>query len=224
MTDTSGSGPFGAGGRPRAPKRVLVLLRHAKAERPTSGPDAERPLTARGHADAAAAGAWLDHGGYLPTVVLCSPAKRTRQTWHDAALGMAAPPTRPVEPAHAAGPTPAGPTPGGPADTPHRSTTMSAGAAPTQRRVPAVRYEPRIYHGYAADLLELVRSTDPHATTLLLIGHNPTISDLSTLLDPVHADPGGLRTSGIVIHGIDDEWADVRENAGPIVKWHTARG
>ncbi|MFC6018988.1 SixA phosphatase family protein [Plantactinospora solaniradicis] len=205
MTDTSGVSPSGAVGRPKAPKRLLVLLRHAKAERPTTGPDAERPLTARGHADAAAAGAWLGHGGYLPTVVVCSPAKRTRQTWHDAALGMAAPPTRPVEP-------------------PRDSATAPAGTTRTQSGVPAVRYDQRVYHGYAADLLELVRSTDPHATTLLLIGHNPTISELSTLLDPVHADPDGLRTSGIVVHGIDGEWADVREQAGPIVKWHTARG
>ncbi|WP_239312895.1 SixA phosphatase family protein [Plantactinospora mayteni] len=183
----------------------MVLLRHAKAERPTTAPDADRPLTARGHADAAAAGAWLGHGGYLPTVVLCSPAKRTRQTWHDVALGMAAPPTRPLGvPAGQAGSAPAGPPAGG--------------------AVPAVRYDQRIYHGYATDLLELVRDTDPQAGTLLLIGHNPSISELSTLLDPVHADPEGLRTSGIVIHRIAGEWADVTAQAGPIVKWHTARG
>ncbi|WP_192771923.1 SixA phosphatase family protein [Plantactinospora soyae] len=199
-----------------APRRVLVLLRHAKAERPTGGPDAERPLTARGHADAAAAGAWLDHGGYLPTVVFCSPAKRTRQTWHDAALGMAAPPTRP---ARAASPASDGPT-----GTVRSSVATPPAATGTRAGVPAVRYDQRIYHGYATDLLDLVRSTDPDATTLLLIGHNPTISELSTLLDPVHADPDGLRTSGIVVHGIDGEWAGVREQAGPIVKWHTARG
>ncbi|MEQ4300700.1 histidine phosphatase family protein [Plantactinospora sp. B6F1] len=192
------------GGRPDVPGRTLVLLRHAKAERPTTAPDADRPLTARGHADAAAAGAWLGHGGYLPTVVVCSPAKRTRQTWHDVALGMAAPPIRPLGvPAGQTAPAPAGPSGGG---------------------VPSVRYDPRIYHGHAADLLELVRATDPEAGTLLLIGHNPAISELSTLLDPVHADPEGLRTGGIVIHRIDGEWADVAAQAGPIVKWHTARG
>ncbi|MFD0972445.1 SixA phosphatase family protein [Plantactinospora endophytica] len=182
----------------------MVLLRHAKAERPTTAPDADRPLTARGHADAAAAGAWLGHGGYLPTVVLCSPAKRTRQTWHDAALGMAAPPIRPLD----GQARPAGGTDG----------TGQAGGVPT------VRYDQRIYHGYATDLLDLVRCTDPDAPTLLLVGHNPTISELSTLLDPVHADPEGLRTSGIVIHRFDGGWAELGPGAGPIVKWHTARG
>ncbi|MEE6309888.1 histidine phosphatase family protein [Plantactinospora veratri] len=196
--------------RPEVPGRSLVLLRHAKAERPTSAPDADRPLTARGHADAAAAGAWLGHGGYLPTVVLCSPAKRTRQTWHDVALGMAAPPIRPLG-------VPAGQTAPAP-------TSATQAGPPGSGAVPAVRYDQRIYHGHAADLLELVRGTDPAAGTLLLIGHNPAISELSTLLDPVHADPEGLRTSGIVIHRIDGEWADVAAQAGPIVKWHTARG
>ncbi|GIJ22228.1 SixA phosphatase family protein [Micromonospora lutea] len=70
-------------------ERTLVLLRHAKAEQPTPGrPDIERPLAARGRADAAAAGAWLARHGLLPDVVLCSAAVRTRQTWHDVQLGM----------------------------------------------------------------------------------------------------------------------------------------
>ncbi|SCG61267.1 SixA phosphatase family protein [Micromonospora coxensis] len=72
----------------RAGERTLVLLRHAKAEPPGTGPDVDRRLTARGHADAAAAGAWLARHGLLPDVVLCSAARRTRQTWHDVALGM----------------------------------------------------------------------------------------------------------------------------------------
>lgn len=70
-------------------ERTLVLLRHAKTEPPEDGqPDTQRQLTARGQADAAAAGAWLARHGLLPDVVLCSPARRTRQTWHGVALGM----------------------------------------------------------------------------------------------------------------------------------------
>jgi phosphohistidine phosphatase len=69
---------------------TLVLLRHAKAANPEGRPDADRPLTQRGHADAAAAGAWLEQRGYAPDVVICSPARRTRQTWHGVALALAA--------------------------------------------------------------------------------------------------------------------------------------
>ncbi|MEU3452694.1 histidine phosphatase family protein [Micromonospora sp. NPDC006766] len=72
----------------RNQQRALVLLRHAKAEQYRDVPDGERPLTARGHADAAAAGAWLARHALLPDVVLCSTAKRTRQTWHGVGLGM----------------------------------------------------------------------------------------------------------------------------------------
>jgi phosphohistidine phosphatase len=68
--------------------RTLVILRHAKAGRPAGVADIDRPLTERGHADAAAAGAWLASRGYAPDLVLCSPAKRTRQTWHGVALAL----------------------------------------------------------------------------------------------------------------------------------------
>ena len=69
--------------------RTLVILRHAKAKGPAGVDDMDRPLTERGHADAAAAGAWLAAKGYRPDVVLCSPAKRTRQTWHGVAVALA---------------------------------------------------------------------------------------------------------------------------------------
>lgn len=69
--------------------RTLVLLRHAKADRPDGVGDLERPLTERGHADAAAAGAWIAHNDCQPELVFCSPARRTRQTWHGVAVAMA---------------------------------------------------------------------------------------------------------------------------------------
>lgn len=70
--------------------RTLVLLRHAKAQAPTVGSDAERPLTPRGHDDAAAAGAWLAGQTLVPDLVLCSPARRTRETWHAVATALGA--------------------------------------------------------------------------------------------------------------------------------------
>src|SRR5262249_13960879 len=69
--------------------RTLVILRHAKAEAPNRAADLERSLTERGHADAGAAGAWLVARGYLPNLVICSPARRTRQTWHGVAVALA---------------------------------------------------------------------------------------------------------------------------------------
>ncbi|GGM01947.1 SixA phosphatase family protein [Micromonospora yangpuensis] len=69
-------------------ERTLLLLRHAKAESPRGVPDVDRPLSARGETDASAVGAWLARHTLLPDVVLCSPARRTRETWQSVAVGM----------------------------------------------------------------------------------------------------------------------------------------
>jgi phosphohistidine phosphatase len=61
--------------------RALVLLRHAKAVPPETMPDLERPLSDRGRADAGAAGRYLVAQGIEADLVLCSPSKRTRETW-----------------------------------------------------------------------------------------------------------------------------------------------
>jgi phosphohistidine phosphatase len=57
-----------------------MLLRHAKSDWPDV-PDRDRPLAKRGRRDAPVVGRWLRDRGYLPEVVVCSDARRTRQTW-----------------------------------------------------------------------------------------------------------------------------------------------
>jgi phosphohistidine phosphatase len=61
-------------------KRRLMLLRHAKSDWPDV-PDRDRPLAKRGRRDAPVIGRWLHEHGYLPDVVVCSAARRTRETW-----------------------------------------------------------------------------------------------------------------------------------------------
>ena len=162
-------------------ERTLILMRHAKADRPPGVRDEDRPLTARGHADAAAAGAWLARGRLRPDLVLCSPAKRTRQTWHGVAVALAADST------------------------------------------PTVRYERELYEGDAEDLLTVLRGVDPNARTVLLIGHNPAVSQLSAMLDPAaEADSDGLRTSGLAVHRCAD-WRDFGRGEAVLAATHTAR-
>ena len=60
--------------------RRLMLMRHAKADWPDVA-DQRRPLAKRGRHDAPVIGRWLREHGYLPDVVICSSARRTRQTW-----------------------------------------------------------------------------------------------------------------------------------------------
>jgi len=67
----------------------LILMRHAKSswDDPAQG-DHERPLNARGRRSAVAIGKWLEDKGYVPDVVLCSTATRTRETLEGLKLGV----------------------------------------------------------------------------------------------------------------------------------------
>ncbi|MEM8790632.1 MAG: histidine phosphatase family protein [Pseudomonadota bacterium] len=61
--------------------KKVILLRHAKSS--WSDPtveDHDRPLNKRGKAAAPVIAQWLAHRKHLPDTVLCSSAKRTRQT------------------------------------------------------------------------------------------------------------------------------------------------
>jgi phosphohistidine phosphatase len=64
-------------------RHTLIVMRHAKAGELPGGPDFERALRPRGQRDSAAAGRWLAGRGLYPGLVLCSAARRTRQTWQN---------------------------------------------------------------------------------------------------------------------------------------------
>ncbi len=62
-------------------KRELILLRHAHAEKAAPGQnDSDRPLSARGIAEARDAAAWLRTQPTAAARILCSPALRAQQT------------------------------------------------------------------------------------------------------------------------------------------------
>jgi phosphohistidine phosphatase len=64
-----------------AAERQLIIMRHAKAGELLGGPDIERALRPRGRRNAESAGAWLAGRELSPDLVLCSKARRARQTW-----------------------------------------------------------------------------------------------------------------------------------------------
>ena len=74
--------------------RRLILLRHAKSDRPAGVADRERPLNPRGRRAAPAVGAHLAKAGFRPDLALISPAQRTRETWEAVAAGLGDPETR----------------------------------------------------------------------------------------------------------------------------------
>jgi phosphohistidine phosphatase len=168
--------------------RTLVLLRHAKAEPPDDGPDFNRDLAARGRSDADAAGAWLADEGFWPDLVLCSPAHRTRQTWHLVAIAMA--------------------------------------QAKPDGTAPEVRYEQGLYDGGRTEVFDLLRGLSDDVHTVLIVGHNPTMSDVSLLLrpDPQAGNRDGLKTAGLAVHRAEGAWSSTEPGSMDLIEEHTARG
>ena len=169
--------------------RTLVLLRHAKAETPGDKPDFERELSQRGRKDSDAAGSWLADEDLYPGLVICSPATRTRQTWHAVSVALAQ-----AVPDHAA---------------------------------PEVRYEPGLYEGGRTEVVDALRRVPEDVQTVLVVGHNPTMSDVSILLgldDDHDPDWEGLKTAGLAVHRTDKPWSDTEPGSFPFVTSHTARG
>lgn len=78
----------------------LILTRHAKSswDDPLT-PDHDRPLNERGKAAAADLGQWLASRGYVPDLVLCSDALRTRKTFSGIAPALPGAPELELKPA-----------------------------------------------------------------------------------------------------------------------------
>ena len=92
--------------------------------------------------------------------------------------------------------------------------------------IPA-RNEPAIYEADVETLLRLVRKSEPNVRSILLIGHNPGLADLASLL----ADRGDrmalsrLRakfpTSAIAQLSCDGSWRDWRPGAARLIDFVT---
>ncbi len=71
----------------------LILMRHAKSDWKTpAADDFDRPLNARGLAAADTVGQWLAKQGHVPEQILCSSARRTRQTCEHVVAAISPPP------------------------------------------------------------------------------------------------------------------------------------
>lgn len=95
--------------------------------------------------------------------------------------------------------------------------------------------EPDLDRGlYAASpetALDLVRLTPDEAGTLVVVGHNPTIATLASLLDDGDGDAGasaemmaGYPTSGIAVFTYEGSWGDLAEGTARLQAFHVGRG
>ena len=71
----------------------------------------------------------------------------------------------------------------------------------------------RIFHAYSNQLLDVIRSFDEHRQHIMLVGHNPGLTDLVDQL--AHAGISNIPTCGIVVLSFSvDRWRDVNDGAG----------
>ena len=92
---------------------------------------------------------------------------------------------------------------------------------------PEVLYQDGLYNGGRTAVVDALRRVQDDVPTVLVIGHNPTVSDVSILLRPdpdAFLDWEGLKTSGLAVHRPDNPWAGPEPGSFPFIREHTARG
>ena len=80
---------------------------------------------------------------------------------------------------------------------------------------PEVQIEDGLYHASAADLLERLRTVPTDIADVLVIGHNPSLHELTGILAPPGPDAfptGALAALRLAI----DAWTDMRQGCGQL--------
>jgi phosphohistidine phosphatase len=160
----------------------LILVRHGKSawDSPALA-DHERPLKHRGEEDSARLGDWLLEAGWLPDRVLCSPARRTRQTWE--LMGASWP------------------------------------------RLPPVEYDAALYLGERPTLSAAVHGALAEgAQRVMLIGHNPGISEL--LIHCLRADGSGreMKTAHCAVLELSGDGEPLTAGSARLLEYWSPKG
>ena len=89
----------------------------------------------------------------------------------------------------------------------------------------------RVYDNTLGDLLRIVRESPPSVHTLALIGHNPSIAELASVLDDRHGESAARQefaqkypTSGIAVFELGIEWELVDFGTGTLRQFAAPRG
>jgi len=85
-----------------------------------------------------------------------------------------------------------------------------------------------LYAAGSDSAFDLLRETDPDATTLVVVGHNPTMAYVAELIDDGEGDGDaitamvtrGFPTSALVVFTGDAAWADLGPGTGRVEAFH----
>jgi phosphohistidine phosphatase len=91
--------------------------------------------------------------------------------------------------------------------------------------------EEGLYEAGTESALDLVRESEASVTTLVVVGHNPTMASLAQLLDDGDGDDDagnemamGFPTASVAVLEYDGEWAELDEAGATLVAFHVGRG
>jgi phosphohistidine phosphatase len=91
--------------------------------------------------------------------------------------------------------------------------------------------EEALYEAGTESALDLIRETEDHVRTLVVVGHNPTMGLLALLLDDGEGDEDagnemalGYPTCALAVFRYDGDWSDLDEASASVVAFHVGRG
>lgn len=89
-----------------------------------------------------------------------------------------------------------------------------------------LRVVEELYGAGTYDVVELVREVDPETSSVLVVGHNPTMEDLAFGLDgsPAHEWSDHLPTAGIVVFTVERPWRELEVRSATLTARHAPRG
>jgi phosphohistidine phosphatase len=93
--------------------------------------------------------------------------------------------------------------------------------APELGDAPDPVFDERVYAATVEELLAVVRGISADAGSMLLVGHNPGVSDLVFSLTGEHVE---LKTSAIAVLGVTGSWADAAPGRVRLIEHATPRG
>lgn len=95
---------------------------------------------------------------------------------------------------------------------------------------PQVDFDERVYAATGSELLEVIQEAPDRARTLLLVGHNPGVQDLTLFLAGSAADDALTRaqekfpTSAIAVLVLDDPWPALLPGRARLAEFVVPRG
>lgn len=92
---------------------------------------------------------------------------------------------------------------------------------------PEPAYERALYAADQYEVLDVLRLAPAEASTLVVVGHNPSVSHLAYALDDGTADPEafrqastGMPTAAVALLEVQVPWADIAEGTARLVAVH----